>query len=127
MIEQGGIYLSRKFSDLTAKELARLPSLCFDHSRIGEEIIHLHLFNDEKMHWYIAEWGPINKRFFGFYLNKADGIASGFCGLDDILVYERRGTSWTPMVDEDWRPVVAREIPILVEYIKLMIIQPDLT
>jgi len=30
-------------------------------------------------------------------------------------------------VDEDWKPVVAREIPILVEYIKLMIIQPDLT
>ncbi len=46
--------MSRKFSDLTAKELARLPSLCFDHSRIGEEIIHLHLFNDEKMHWYIV-------------------------------------------------------------------------
>ncbi len=75
----------------------------------------------------LAEWGPLNKRFFGFYLNKADGIASGFCGLDDILVYERRGTSWTPMVDEDWKPVVAREIPILAEYIKLMIIQPDLT
>jgi hypothetical protein len=31
------------------------------------------------------------------------------------------------MVDEDWKPVAAREIPILVEYIKLMIIQPDLT
>mgnify|MGYP001111056444 FL=1 len=119
--------MNRKFSELTAEDLSRLPSLCFDHSQIGEEIIHLHLFNDEKMHWYISEYGPISRRFFAFYLNKADGIASGFCSLDDILFYDKRGGSWTPMVDGDWKPVLAREIPILVEYIRLMILQPDLT
>ena len=119
--------MSRKFSDLTSKDLARLPSLCFDHCRIGEEIIYLHLYNDKKMDWYLAEYGPINKRFFGFYLNKADGIASGFCHLDEILFYDKKGGKWTPMVDVDWKPMLAREIPILVEYIKLMITQPDLT
>jgi hypothetical protein len=31
------------------------------------------------------------------------------------------------VVDENWKPVEAREIPILVEYIKLMIYQPDIT
>jgi hypothetical protein len=119
--------VNRKFSDLTGRDLTRLPSLCFDHSRIGEEIIYMHLYNDEKMHWYLAEYGPINRRFFGFYLNKADGIASGFCDQDDILFYDKKGARWTPVVDEDWKPVLAREIPILVEYIRLMILQPDLT
>jgi hypothetical protein len=112
---------------LTAKELAGIPSLCFDHCWIGEEIIYLHLYNEEKMHWYLAEYGPINKRFFGFYVNKADGIASGYCSLDDILGFEKRGTGWIPLVDEEWKTVASREIPILAEYIKLMITQPDIT
>jgi hypothetical protein len=30
------------------------------------------------------------------------------------------------MVDEDWKPMKARDIPILTEYVKLMICQPDL-
>lgn len=87
----------------------------------------MHLFNNEKMHWYLAEYGPINKKFFGFYVNKVDGIASGFCSLDEILRFEKKGSSWIPLVDEEWKPVPARKIPILVEYIKLMITQPDLT
>ena len=31
------------------------------------------------------------------------------------------------MVDEDWKPMAAKEVPILAEYVKLMIFQPDLT
>ena len=31
------------------------------------------------------------------------------------------------MVDEDWKPIAAKEIPILTEYVKMMICQPDIT
>jgi len=33
------------------------------------------------MHWYLAEYGPIGKKFFGFFVNKTDGIASDFAAL----------------------------------------------
>lgn len=119
--------MSRKFRDLTPADLARLPGLSYDHSCIGEERILLHLFNGKRMHWYLAEWGPISKKFFGFFENKSDGIASGFCTMDQILYYSKKGGDWEPMVDESWKPVAAREIPVLKEYIKLVVYQPDLT
>ncbi len=119
--------LKKKFCDLTQVDLARLPSLSFDHECIGEEWIYLHLYNEKKMHWYLAEYGPIGKKFFGFFVNKVDGIASGFCSLDDILSFEKKGGAWVPMVDEDWKPLAAKEIPIMVEYIKLVVTQPDIT
>jgi hypothetical protein len=119
--------LNRKFSDLKASELTKLPALSFDHSCIGEEIISMHLFNKKNMHWYLAEYGSISKNFFGFFENKTDGLTSGQCSIEEILYWAKKGDAWEPMVDEDWKPMVAKEIPILVEYVKLMIYQPDLT
>jgi hypothetical protein len=118
--------MSRKFSDLIASDLAKLPGLTYDHSFIGEEKIYMHLFNKKNMHWYLAEYGPIGKKFFGFFENKADGLASGQCYIEEILYWAKKGDAWEPMVDEDWKPMKAREIPILTEYVKLMICQPDL-
>jgi hypothetical protein len=118
--------MSRKFSDLIASDLAKLPGLTYDHSFIGEENIYMHLFNKKNMHWYLAEYGPIGKKFFGFFENKADGLASGQCCIEEILYWAKKGDAWEPMVDEDWKPMKAREIPILTEYVKLMICQPDL-
>jgi hypothetical protein len=31
------------------------------------------------------------------------------------------------MIDEEWKPIAAKEVPILTEYIRMMIIQPDIT
>lgn len=118
--------MGRKFSDLIASDLAKLPGLTYDHSFIGEEKIYMHLFNKKNMHWYLAEYGPIGKKFFGFFENKADGLASGQCCIEEILYWAKKGDAWEPMVDEDWKPMKAREIPILTEYVKLMICQPDL-
>ncbi len=120
-------HISVKFADLLASDLARLPSLTFDHSFIGAEWIHMHLYNKKNMHWYLAEYGPISQKFFGFFENKSDGLASGFCSRDDILYWAKKGGDWEPLVDKTWKPVEAREIPILVEYIKMMIYQPDIT
>lgn len=117
----------RKFSDLKASDLARLPALTYDHSSIGTEIIYLHLFNKKNMHWYLAEYGSISRKFFGFYENKSDGICSGQCSAEEIAYWAKKGDAWEPIVDEDWKPVAARDIPILTEYVKLMINQPDLT
>jgi hypothetical protein len=117
----------RKFSDLKASDLAKLPALTYDHSSIGQEIIYLHLFNKKNMHWYLAEYGSIGKNFFGFFENKADGLSSGQCSKDEILYWAKKGESWEPIVDEDWKPMLAKEIPILTEYVKMMICQPDIT
>lgn len=117
----------RKFCDISLKDLARLPALTFDHYSIGEEIIYMHLYNDKGMHWYLAEYGTITRRFFGFFENKADGLASGQCSYEDISGWAKKGSDWEPLVDESWKPVIAKEIPILVEYVKLMILQPDIT
>lgn len=116
-----------KFTDLKPADLAKLPALTYDHSCIGTERIYLHLYNKKNMHWYIAEYGSISKKFFGFYENKADGLSSGLCSYDDILYWSKKGGDWEPLVDENWTPKAAKEIPIFVEYIKLMLLQPDLT
>ena len=118
--------MTRKFSDLKSSDLAMLPGLTYDHAYIGEEIIYMHLFNKKNMHWYLAEYGPIGKKFFGFFENKVDGIASGECSIDEILYWGKKGGAWEPIVDEDWKPMRAKDIPILTEYVKLMIYQPDL-
>lgn len=86
----------------------------------------MHLSNGKKMHWYIAEYGPISKKFFGFFEDKSNGMSSGFCCLDDILSFEKKGVHWIPMVDEDWKPMAAKEIPSLQGYIKMMVSSPDM-
>jgi hypothetical protein len=54
-------------------------------------------------------------------------LTSGQCSIEEILYWARKGEAWEPMVDEDWKPMAAKDIPILIEYVKLMILQPDLT
>ncbi len=78
------------------------------------------------IHWYMAEYGPLGKKILGFFENKADGLASRQCSIEDILL-GKKPEAWEPMVDEDWKPMAAKKILILVEYVKLMICQPDLT
>src|SRR5512136_303344 len=102
-----GTKMIRRFSDLSPKDLAVLPALTFDHSRMGEEIIHMHIYNKKNMHWYLAEYGPISKIFFGFFENKADGLASEKCRYEDILGWAKKGSDWEPLVDESWRPRAA--------------------
>ncbi|MDD4651758.1 MAG: hypothetical protein PHQ34_05965 [Methanothrix sp.] len=119
--------MSRKFSDLKASDLAKLPALTYDHCQIGAEIVYMHLFNKKNMHWYLAEYGSISRKFFGFYENKSDGICSGQCNVEEIAQWAKKGEAWEPIVDENWKPVAAKDIPILTEYVKLMINQPDLT
>lgn len=119
--------MSMTFKDLSPKDLCKLPALTFDHSFIGSEIVHMHLYNKQNMHWYLAEYGPINKMFFGFFENKEDGLTSGQCSYESIIRWAKKGGEWEPLVDEDWKPKAAGDIPVLVEYIKLMILQPDLT
>ena len=119
--------MSRKFRDLTASDLRKIPGLSEDHFCIGVERIHLHLSNKKEMHWYLAEYGPIGKKFFGFYIESINGISSGLCTLDELLSLSRKGEDWEPVVDESWKTVAANEIPTLQGYIKMMICPPDIT
>lgn len=117
--------MSKRLRDLSQKDFEKLPNVAGDHFCIGEEWIYLHLWNGKKMNWYLAEYGPINKRFFGFFENRSDGISSGFCTLEDLLGYAKRGGSWEVMVDESWKPTVAKEIPQIKGYIDMMRSTPD--
>jgi len=117
--------MSKRFKDLDSSDLSRLPCLMDNHFSIGEERIYLHLWNRKKMHWYISEYDCTNRRFFGFYENKNDGISSGLCSVEDILAYARKGEAWEPMVDEEWRPVAAKEITSLQGYVNMMRCPPD--
>lgn len=118
--------MSRKFNELTPDDLAKLPCLSQNHYCIAEERIHMHLSNEKKMHWYLAEYGPIGKRFFGFFEDKANGMSSGFCSLEDLMKWSKKGGPWEPIVDESWKPVAAKEIPNLQGYIKMMVSSPDM-
>ncbi|NPV62983.1 MAG: hypothetical protein HPY61_10220 [Methanotrichaceae archaeon] len=117
--------MSRKFKDLSTQDFKKLPKLSSDHVMIGEERIFLHLYNRKNMNWYLAEYGPISQKFFGFFEDKANGLFSGNCTKEDILKYSGRGDQWEPMVDESWQPVEAKEIEKLKAYIAIMKCPPD--
>ncbi len=54
----------RRLKDLSPSELGLLPNASSDHSSMGEEMIHFHLFNRKKMNWYLAEYSSISRKFF---------------------------------------------------------------
>ena len=117
--------MSKKFKELSPKDFAGLPIISDNHFCIGEERIYIHLYNQKNMHWYLAEYGSIGKKFFGFYENKSDGLASGFCTVNEILSYGKKGEAWEPLVDESWKPVAAKEIEKLQNHINMMKSPPD--
>lgn len=117
--------MSKRLKELSLKDFEKLPTIAGDHFCIGEERIYLHLLNGKKMHWYLAEYGPINRRFFGFFENKSDGIASGFCTLEELLSLGKRGEAWEVLVDDGWKPTMAKEIDPLKGYINMMRCPPD--
>ncbi len=92
---------------------------------MGEEMIYLHLFNRKKMNWYLAEYSPISRKFFGYFENPKDTMTSGFYTLEDILSYGLKGEGWEPLVDEGWKPVLAKEILQLQGYIEFVKHGPD--
>jgi hypothetical protein len=111
--------MGRRLKDLSSSELGLLPNISGDHSSMGEEMIHLHLFNRERMNWYLAD-SSISRKFFGYFENPKDTITSGFYALESILSYGKNGNDWEPMVDEDWKPILAKDIPPLKGYIEFI-------
>ena len=53
-------------------------------------------------------------------------MSSGFCSLEDLMKWSKKGGPWEPIVDESWKPVAAKEIPNLQGYIKMMVSSPDM-
>lgn len=106
-----------RLKDLSPSELGLLPNASGDLSNMGEETIYLHLFNRKRMNWYLAGYSPISRKFFGYLENPSDTMTSGFYTLDDILSYGRNGEDWEPTVDENWKPMQAKDIPLLHGYV----------
>lgn len=110
----------RRLKDLSPSELCLLPNASGDLSNMGEETIYLHLFNRKKMNWYLAGYSSISRKFFGYFENPSDAMTSGFYALEDILSYGRKGEDWAPIVDESWKPMCAKDIPLLQGYVEFI-------
>jgi hypothetical protein len=115
----------RRLKDLSPSELGLLPNASGDHLSMGEEMIQMHIFNREKMNWYLVEYSSISRKFFGYFENPNDTITSGFYTLESILSYGKKGEDWEPIVDEGWKPILAKDIPRLQGYIEFNRNAPD--
>lgn len=116
--------MDRKLSELSSEELCKLPGIS-DRNWIGEEKIYLHLRNSKKMHWYLAEYDPAWRKFFGFSDSPGEGVQWGQFYMDDLLGYGKKGSSWELVVEGDWKPVYSKEIQALQGYIRLMLSMVD--
>jgi hypothetical protein len=110
----------RRLRDFSPSELSMFPKTSVDLSSTGEETIYLHLFNRKKMNWYLAGYSSISRKFFGYFENPSDTMTSGFYTLEDILSYGRKGEDWEPIVDESWKPMQAKDIPLLHGYVEFI-------
>jgi hypothetical protein len=111
--------MSRLLKDISLSELEKLPGTSNRHGNMGEELIRLHLWNEKMMHWYLSEYSPINRKFFGYFENSNDTISSGLYTLRGILIYGKKGKDWKPFVDASRKPIVAKDIPKLRAYIEI--------
>ena len=118
--------MDRKLSEVSLEEFKRLPRIT-NRNWLGEEWIHIHIWNPKKkMHWYIAEFDPEKLFFYGFAENRSEGITSGNYPLEDLLAYGRKGRDWELQIDENWKPVYSKQIPYVREYVQLMTGLPDI-
>ncbi|HWQ18909.1 MAG TPA: hypothetical protein VN455_03970 [Methanotrichaceae archaeon] len=118
--------MDKKLRDVSIEELKKLPGIT-NRNWLGEEWIHLHVWNPKKkLNWYLAEFDPEKRFFYGFAENRSDGISSGNYTLEELLDYGKRGSDWELLIDENWKPVYSKEIPYVKEYIKMMIAMPDI-
>jgi hypothetical protein len=102
--------MDRRLRDISSSELAMLPSISNYHGNMGEELICSHLWNQKRMHWYLSEYSPISRKFFGYFENPNDTISSGLFTLEEILNYGKRGKDWETFVDKSWKPTIAQDI-----------------
>jgi hypothetical protein len=116
--------MDRKLRDLSQDELSRLPQIS-NMPALGEIFVHLYCRNRKKYNFYIAEYNPGFKSVFCFFENRNDGIGCKVLSLDELLSYDKKGDAWELMVDEGWKPVKAREVPILQGYISMVMSPPD--
>jgi hypothetical protein len=117
--------MDMKLREMSLEEFKRWPR-SQGPVPLGEEVIRLHCWNHKKMNWYLTEYDIINRRFYGFFESRSEGISSGAYPLEELLSYGRRGEPWEVMVDEGWMPVKAKEIEALKGYISMMTTLPDL-
>jgi hypothetical protein len=93
--------MAKELREMISSELNKLPKISQDHSNLGDEIIYLFLWNLKKMNWYLTEYDPISKKFFGYLEDPGDTLSSGSYSLGEILSHSKRGDDWEPMVERE--------------------------
>lgn len=94
----------------TDKELARLPRLYeTENVPLDDKIIHQHYFL-ESFDWYVAEYGPQERIFFGYAVLNGDhqNAEWGYTSLDELAEINVHGIE----VDRDlyWKPKRFRDV-----------------
>ena len=114
-----------------ASTLAELPRLYeTDDTMVDDKIIHVHFFIGSS-HWYMAEYDPAERMFFGFAILAGDQMNAewGYVAYDDLLEIcidaetelrivaegdDQVGSIRIPvevLYDEYWTPKPFRDIP----------------
>ncbi len=115
--------MSRRFRELTPGDLAKLPglpSITFVLAKRG----FTYTFSTRRRCTGIwRSMGPLAKSSSdSTRINQMDLLRVSAHSMKYSAA--EKGDAWEPMIDEEWKPIAAKEIPILTEYIKMMIIQP---
>ena len=95
----------------TDKQLAALPALySTEETPLKDKVIHQHYFL-AATDWYVAEWSPAERLFFGFCILNGDteNAEWGYISLDELLDLKTpRGIE----VERDlhWQPTPAGQV-----------------
>lgn len=94
----------------TAKQLEKLPKLySTENIKAENKVIRMHFFIGGS-DWYVAEYDPATRQFFGYaVLNNDWQMAEwGYISLDELMSIRKEGIE----VDRDlhWKPIKFKNI-----------------
>ncbi len=98
------------WNEPSATELDKLPRpYATEHVPLEEKVVHMHFFLGES-DWYVVEYSPTGRMFFGYAIlnDDHDNAEWGYIALDELRGVNVHGVQ----VDRDlhWTPRKVREI-----------------
>ena len=102
----------------SASVLAELPRLySTDDTEVDDKIIHAHFYIGTS-HWYVAEYDPDERIFFGFAILAGDRMNAewGYIPYDEMIAIRIDATTQLTVVAEGDTQTGVIRIPVEVEY-----------
>ncbi len=79
------------WNEPSAKELGKIPTLGENEGGLSEILIHMHFFYNT-CDWYVAEYCPVERNFFGYAILNGDLEMSewGYSSFDELRSYRSK-------------------------------------